>query len=68
MVQMECVVEGDLKLILDVTAPSEQMDTTDAFLNQANTLKTAEHSKDKRNCGLCIKCFNSLCPVSCILT
>ena len=43
--QMGCAVEGGGKPILDVTAPSEQMDTTDAFLNQANTLKAAQHLK-----------------------
>ena len=43
--QMECAVEGVGKPILDVTAPSEQMDTTDAFLNQVHTHKTAEHLK-----------------------
>ena len=41
--QMECVVERDGKPILDVTAPPEQMDSTDALLSQVNTLKTAEY-------------------------
>ena len=44
--QMVSAVEEVGKPILDVTAPSEQMDTTDAFLSQANTLKAAERLKN----------------------
>ena len=50
MAQMECVVEGGGKPILDVTAPSEQMDTTDAFLNQASALKAGEHLNKPYSC------------------